>query len=96
MRDRNFTVACGEVVSIIDPSGRGQSTILNMGSGLYLPSEGEVHVAGERVTGPMHEVALMLRKDLLMPWRTIRQNGELGLEISGMAPARCPRPHGGR
>ena len=87
VRDLNFTVASGEVVSIIGPSGCGKSTILNMGSGLYLPSEGEVRVGGERVAGPMRKVAFMLQKDLLMPWRTIRQNVELGLEIGGMAPA---------
>lgn len=87
VRDLNFTVASGEVVSIIGPSGCGKSTILNMGSGLYLPTEGEVWVSGERVTKPMRKVAFMLQKDLLMPWRTIRQNVELGLEIDGVAPA---------
>lgn len=83
----NFTVMSGEVVSIIGPSGCGKSTVLNMGSGLYLPSEGEVRVSGERVTRPMRQVAFMLQKDLLMPWRTIRANVELGLEIDGMPPA---------
>lgn len=85
VRKLNFTVKVGEVVSIIGPSGCGKSTILNMGSGLYLPSDGEVFVSGERVTKPMRKVAFMLQKDLLMPWRTIRANVELGLEIDGMA-----------
>ncbi|MBM3553933.1 MAG: ABC transporter ATP-binding protein [Alphaproteobacteria bacterium] len=83
----NFAVKTGEVVSIIGPSGCGKSTVLNMGSGLYLPSEGEVRVGGERVIKPMRKVAFMLQKDLLMPWRTIRRNVELGLEIGGVAPA---------
>ena len=86
VRGLNFTVKSGEVVSIIGPSGCGKSTVLNMGSGLYLPSEGEVFVSGERVTRPMRKVAFMLQKDLLMPWRTIRANVELGLEIDGVAP----------
>jgi NitT/TauT family transport system ATP-binding protein len=81
----NVAVKRGEVVSIIGPSGCGKSTLLNMGSGLYLPSDGEVFVAGERVTKPMRQVAFMLQKDLLMPWRTIRANVELGLEIDGVA-----------
>ncbi|MDB6049653.1 MAG: transporter ATP-binding protein [Pseudomonas sp.] len=85
IRDVNFTIARGEVVSIIGPSGCGKSTILNMGSGLYRPSEGEVFVGGEAVNGPVKKVAFMLQKDLLMPWRSIRQNVELGLEIQGMA-----------
>ncbi|HRD84850.1 MAG TPA: ABC transporter ATP-binding protein [Rubrivivax sp.] len=87
VRGLNFTVREGEVVSIIGPSGCGKSTVLNMGSGLYLPTEGEVFVGGDRVTRPMRQVAFMLQKDLLMPWRTIRENVELGLEIDGVAAA---------
>ncbi|MDH1262517.1 ABC transporter ATP-binding protein [Pseudomonas sp. GD03944] len=85
IQDVNFTIRRGEVVSIIGPSGCGKSTILNMGSGLYLPTRGEVLVGGEVVSGPVPKVAFMLQKDLLMPWRSIRQNVELGLEIQGMA-----------
>lgn len=82
----NISVRSGEVVSIIGPSGCGKSTLLNMGSGLYLPTTGEVYVGGELVTRPVRKVAFMLQKDLLMPWRTIRANVALGLEIDG-APA---------
>lgn len=87
IRDVNFKIRRGEVVSIIGPSGCGKSTILNMGSGLYRPTEGEVFVGGEAVNGPVRKVAFMLQKDLLMPWRSIRRNVELGLEIQGMAGA---------
>lgn len=85
IRGVNFQIRRGEVVSIIGPSGCGKSTILNMGSGLYRPTEGEVLVGGEAVNGPVPKVAFMLQKDLLMPWRSIRRNVELGLEIQGMA-----------
>ncbi len=87
VRDVNLTVYEGEVVSLIGPSGCGKSTLLNMGSGLYLPSSGDVRVAGQPVTGPNAHVAFMLQKDLLLPWRTIRENAELGLEIRGVPPA---------
>ncbi|MEF9901108.1 MAG: ABC transporter ATP-binding protein [Pseudomonas sp.] len=87
IREVNFKIRRGEVVSIIGPSGCGKSTILNMGSGLYRPSEGEVFVGGEAVVGPVRKVAFMLQKDLLMPWRSIRRNIELGLEIQGMPAA---------
>lgn len=76
-----LSVADGEIVSLIGPSGCGKSTLLNMGAGLYAPSDGEVRVDGERVSGPNSHVAFMLQKDLLLPWRTIRQNVELGQEI---------------
>ena len=87
VRDLNFTIADGEFVSLIGPSGCGKSTLLNMGSGLDPASEGQVLVDGEVVTKPNEHVAFMLQKDLLLPWRTIRENVEFGLEIRGR-PAR--------
>lgn len=86
-REVNFAVAQGEVVSIIGPSGCGKSTLLNMGAGLSRPTRGLVRVGGEEVTGPNRHVAFMLQKDLLMPWRTISENVQFGLELRGVRPA---------
>ena len=83
-RDIHFAIQPGEVVSIIGPSGCGKSTLLNMGAGLSKPSAGTVKVGGEVVSGPNRHVAFMLQKDLLMPWRTIAQNVEFGLELRGV------------
>jgi NitT/TauT family transport system ATP-binding protein len=80
----HLSIAEGEVVSLIGPSGCGKSTLLNMGSGLAKASAGIVKVNGEVVTGPNKHVAFMLQKDLLMPWRTISQNVEFGLELRGV------------
>ncbi|QBQ99793.1 ABC transporter ATP-binding protein [Paraburkholderia pallida] len=84
VNDVSLAIRTGEVVSLIGPSGCGKSTLLNMGAGLYAPSEGEVFVAGRRVSGPSQQVAFMLQKDLLMAWRTIAQNVELGMQIRGV------------
>ena len=83
-QDVSLAIRDGEVVSLIGPSGCGKSTLLNMGAGLYLPSEGEVFVNGAKVEGPNPQVAFMLQKDLLLPWRSIRENVELGLHIRGV------------
>lgn len=79
----SLAIEDGEVVSLIGPSGCGKSTLLTMAAGLDRPSAGEVYVDGERVSGPNRQVAFMLQKDLLMPWRTILENVELGLEMRG-------------
>jgi NitT/TauT family transport system ATP-binding protein len=81
----SLAIADGEVVSLIGPSGCGKSTLLNMGSGLDPATSGEVRVDGELVTKPNRHVAFMLQKDLLLPWRTIVENVELGQEIQGVA-----------
>jgi NitT/TauT family transport system ATP-binding protein len=83
-RQVTLSIQPGEVVSLIGPSGCGKSTLLNMGAGLTRPSAGVVKVRGEVVAGPNKHVAFMLQKDLLMPWRTISQNVELGLELRGV------------
>jgi NitT/TauT family transport system ATP-binding protein len=80
----SLTVSDGEVVSLIGPSGCGKSTLLNIASGLNSPTRGEVFVDAEKVTGPNSHVAFMLQKDLLLPWRSIQENVEFGLEIQGV------------
>lgn len=87
VRSVNLNVRDGEVVSLIGPSGCGKSTLLNMGSGLYQPTDGEVILDGERVDAPNSQVGFMLQKDLLLPWRTIQKNVELGLEIMNIPAA---------
>jgi NitT/TauT family transport system ATP-binding protein len=84
VQDVSLSIRDGEVVSLIGPSGCGKSTLLNMGSGLYQPSDGEVIVDGEKIEAPSSHVGFMLQKDLLLPWRTICKNVELGLQIQGM------------
>ncbi len=84
IRNVSFSVRDGEVVSLIGPSGCGKSTLLNIGSGLTAPSEGAAFVDGERVAGPNAQVAFMLQKDLLLPWRTILENVMFGVEIQGV------------
>jgi NitT/TauT family transport system ATP-binding protein len=84
IRNVSFSIRDGEVVSLIGPSGCGKSTLLNIGSGLTAPSEGAAFVDGERVAGPNAQVAFMLQKDLLLPWRSILENVMFGVEIQGV------------
>jgi NitT/TauT family transport system ATP-binding protein len=84
IRNVSFAVRDSEVVALIGPSGCGKSTLLNIGSGLTAPSEGAAFVDGVQVAGPNAQVAFMLQKDLLLPWRTILENVMFGVEIQGV------------
>jgi NitT/TauT family transport system ATP-binding protein len=73
-----------EIVAVIGPSGCGKSTLLSLGAGLDSPSLGAVEIGGATINGPRTDVAFMLQKDLLLPWRTILANIEFGIEIRGV------------
>lgn len=78
-----LTVARGEFISLVGPSGCGKTTVLSLLAGLFPPTKGQVLLMGERVVGPSPKVGYMLQQDYLFPWRTIRDNAAVGLEIHG-------------
>ena len=51
LRGVDLQIQAGEFVAIVGPSGSGKSTLINMMTGIDRPTSGEVHVAGERLTG---------------------------------------------
>ena len=83
VRDATFAVRQGEFVAIVGPSGCGKSTVLNMVAGLFDPTRGEILMDGAEVPDRRPYCAYMFQRDLLLPWRTIRDNVALGIEILG-------------
>jgi ABC-type nitrate/sulfonate/bicarbonate transport system ATPase subunit len=77
----NLQVAPGEFVSIVGPSGSGKSTIFNIIAGLELPDAGEVWLNGQAVSGKRGLVAYMPQRDALLPWRTVRENAILAVQV---------------
>jgi NitT/TauT family transport system ATP-binding protein len=87
LRDFSLEIIRGEFVSIVGPSGCGKSTFLNILLGLLRPDRGEMALNGTRITGPSQERAMVFQEFGLLPWRTVKANVELGLELKGMAAA---------
>jgi NitT/TauT family transport system ATP-binding protein len=87
--DVTLHVRAGEFVSIVGPSGCGKTTLLNLAAGLLPPdvARGTVTVGGKRPLRGNLDIAYMLARDALSPWRTALGNAELGTEIRGL-PAR--------
>lgn len=77
LKNISFTVEEGEFVTIVGPSGCGKSTILSLIAGLLIPEAGTLTLA------PSTKIGYMLQRDLLMEWKTIRENCELGLKMTG-------------
>lgn len=81
--DVSLTVRAAEFLAIVGPSGCGKSTLLNITAGLMHPNRGQVYYASEQVTGVNTRVGYITQKDNLLPWRTVRGNVALALEVKG-------------
>jgi glycine betaine/proline transport system ATP-binding protein len=97
-------VAEGELCVLMGLSGSGKSSLLRCVNGLNPVSRGSMTVRckGEKIDlahcDPvslrrlrLDWVAMVFQQFALMPWRTIRENVGLGLEIRGMAKAERTR-----
>lgn len=80
----NLSIAHSEFVSIVGPSGCGKTTALSMTGGLVRPRAGSVRLGGREVTSSPEDVSFLFARDALLPWRSVRANVELGLEVRGM------------
>ena len=83
----SFTLSEGEIVALLGKSGSGKSTLLRCVAGLISPSSGSVSYRGTPLTGANPGVAMVFQTFALLPWLTVRQNVELGLEARGVAGA---------
>ena len=77
----NWSIARGETWAILGPSGCGKSTLLMLLAGLKLPQGGEIVIGGERIKRPRPQTGLILQDYGLLPWATVRENVELGLNL---------------
>src|SRR5580765_7375865 len=79
----DLRVEAGQFVSLVGPSGSGESSLLRAIMGLQQPTAGIVTLGLDRSS-----VGMLFQDDALLPWRTAIDNVALGLRIRG-----DPWPH---
>jgi glycine betaine/proline transport system ATP-binding protein len=97
VHDCTLDVAEGEILVLMGLSGSGKSTLLRAVNGLNRIVQGDVlvHDGAGLVSVPkanpatlrrlrMNCVSMVFQQFGLLPWRTVRQNVALGLELSGL------------
>lgn len=98
VHDCSLNVAEGEILVLMGLSGSGKSTLLRAVNGLNPVVRGEVRVndgagmvdvthadAGTLRRVRQTRVAMVFQQFGLLPWRTVRENVGLGLELSGQS-----------
>ncbi len=99
VHDCSLTVASGEILVLMGLSGSGKSTLLRGVNGLNPVVRGEVRVQdGDRMVSVtradpatlrrlrLSNIAMVFQQFGLLPWRTVRENVGLGLELAGQTP----------
>lgn len=82
-----------QFLSLIGPSGCGKSTTLSIIAGLLEPTGGTVLIAGHPPlrARESRQIGIVFQQPVLLPWRTIRANCALLLEVAGLGGAETAR-----
>lgn len=87
--DVNLTIRGGEVLGLLGENGAGKSTMMNILSGLYSPTDGQILIDGKPVDfeGPGDGIAagigMVHQHFMLVPVFTVAENVVLGVEPTG-------------
>ncbi len=79
-----FTVAEGELVALLGPSGGGKTTVLRMIAGLEIPTAGDILVRGHRVNDlpvQRRNIGFVFQNYALFKTMSVRENIQFGLKI---------------
>lgn len=77
----SLRISRGETWAILGPSGCGKTTLLYLLAGLRQPISGQIRIEGDILNRPRPRSGLILQDYGLLPWSTVRQNVELGLQV---------------
>jgi NitT/TauT family transport system ATP-binding protein len=79
----DLDIGDGEFVAIVGPSGCGKSTLLKLVAGLLPATTGTIRIGGTDVTQPIDDIGIVFQSPVLLPWRSVRDNILLQIEMRG-------------
>ena len=81
LKDVNFTLKQGELLSVLGPSGCGKTTLLNITAGFLRPTSGTISLRGKEINGPGVERGMVFQQGALFEWLTVAENVNFGLRM---------------
>ena len=81
LKDLNFTLKKGELLTVLGPSGCGKTTLLNITAGFIRPTSGSITLNNKEIDGPGVERGMVFQQGALFEWLEI-----VGLKGFGNTP----------
>ncbi|MEL6287746.1 MAG: ABC transporter ATP-binding protein [Pseudomonadota bacterium] len=81
LKDINFTLKQGELLSVLGPSGCGKTTLLNMIAGFLNPTGGVARLGPSAIHGPGVERGMVFQQGALFEWLPVARNVDFGLRM---------------
>ena len=78
LKDVSFDLPAGRLLTLLGPSGCGKTTLLNILAGFLSPTDGEVMLGGDPITGPSQERGMVFQQGALFEWLSVSKNIAFG------------------
>ena len=81
LKDLNFTIKKGELLTVLGPSGCGKTTLLNITAGFIRPTSGKITLNNKEINGPGVDRGMVFQQGALFEWLTVAENVNFGLRM---------------
>ena len=91
LKEINFSLKKGELLTILGPSGCGKTTLLNIAAGFLRPTSGSINLGGKEIDGPGVERGMVFQQGALFEWLTVNENVNFGLRMKKEDPVKTAK-----
>jgi taurine transport system ATP-binding protein len=91
LKDINFKLNKGELLTVLGPSGCGKTTLLNITAGFIRPTSGQIMVGNKEINGPGVDRGMVFQQGALFEWLTVAQNVNFGLRMKNEDPIKTKK-----
>lgn len=88
LKDINFTLKKGELLSVLGPSGCGKTTLLNVVAGFLSQTSGKLTLGDNEIKAPGVERGMVFQQGALFEWLPVARNVDFGLRMKKEDPAK--------